>query len=300
MGYAKIYNLYQDQRILSFAECFAMEKVHGTSAHVRLRDGQLQFFSGGVQMAPFQALFDHAALTTALQNEADSLGVKDLTVFGEAFGGKCQGFSHTYGPNLRFVAFDVEVGNAKEDERRTFLSVEDACNLVHRLGLRFVRFARIPTDMARIDAERDRFSHEAEVVGIPDKHAEGVILRPVKEVRDARGNRICAKHKRPEFTETKTVRTVEQSAERLDAKLKDDALATEWVTDMRMTHELDKLAAQGVELGPKATGAVIAAMEADVMAESAGLGAEWSHTALRSLRSITVKVYQRMMPKVTL
>lgn len=299
MGYAKIYNLYQDQRILAFAECFAMEKVHGTSAHVRLRDGQLQFFSGGVQMAPFQALFDHADLQAKLQLLAECHGVQDVTVFGEAFGGKCQGFSHTYGPNLRFVAFDVEIGNASEDQRRVFLSVIDAEAVIKRLGLRFVRYARIPTTMAAIDAERDRFSYEAELVGIPDKHGEGVILRPVKEVRDARGNRVCAKHKRDEFRETKTARPV-VTQEALDARLKDDALASEWVTEMRMTHVMDKLTAGGATLGPKDTGNVIAAMEADVMAESAGSGAEWSHAALRALRSQTAKLFQKMMPKVTL
>ena len=34
MGYRHIDNLYKDQRILLFRECFALEKIHGTSAHV--------------------------------------------------------------------------------------------------------------------------------------------------------------------------------------------------------------------------------------------------------------------------
>ncbi len=298
MGYAKIYNLYQDQRILAFAECFAMEKVHGTSAHVRLRDGnRLEYFSGGVQMEPFKALFNHEELLAKMI----ATGHQNLTVFGEAFGGKCQGFSHTYGPNLRFVAFDVEIGVASDEQRRQFLGVEEACRLVcGQLGLRFVNYNRIPTTMAAIDAERDRFSVEAMCVGISGKHGEGVVLRPIQEVRDARGNRICCKHKRDEFRETKSARKVAPTQEQLDAKLKDDELASEWVTEMRMTHVMDKLAAAGTVLDPKATGAVIAAMEADVVTESAGLGAEWNHAALRAVRKQAAALYQKMMPKVVL
>ncbi len=35
MGYLHIDNLYKNQTIRLFRECYALEKVHGTSAHVR-------------------------------------------------------------------------------------------------------------------------------------------------------------------------------------------------------------------------------------------------------------------------
>ena len=51
MGYRHIDNLYKDDRIFSFDECYALEKIHGTSAHVHYKadqtDGSLIFFSGG-------------------------------------------------------------------------------------------------------------------------------------------------------------------------------------------------------------------------------------------------------------
>ena len=69
MGYMHIENLYRPiaQSILLFREVYALEKVHGTSAHIAWRtvDGntQLSFFAGGESHANFVALFDAAALT---------------------------------------------------------------------------------------------------------------------------------------------------------------------------------------------------------------------------------------------
>ena len=40
MGYLHIDNLYKNQTVLAFRRCFALEKVHGTSAHIAWRDGK--------------------------------------------------------------------------------------------------------------------------------------------------------------------------------------------------------------------------------------------------------------------
>lgn len=34
MGYMHIDNLYKDARVLSFKHVYALEKIHGTSAHI--------------------------------------------------------------------------------------------------------------------------------------------------------------------------------------------------------------------------------------------------------------------------
>ncbi len=44
MGYLHIENLYKNIDIMQFKECYAMEKIHGTSAHVRFKDGEVAFF----------------------------------------------------------------------------------------------------------------------------------------------------------------------------------------------------------------------------------------------------------------
>ena len=57
MAYRHIDNLYKNQDILLFKECYASEKIHGTSAHVRwTEEGGLSFFSGGEQHDRFMAL----------------------------------------------------------------------------------------------------------------------------------------------------------------------------------------------------------------------------------------------------
>src|SRR3990167_11482310 len=47
MSYMHIENLYKAQDILAFKRCFALEKIHGTSAHVAWRDGSVVLSSGG-------------------------------------------------------------------------------------------------------------------------------------------------------------------------------------------------------------------------------------------------------------
>ena len=100
MGYAHILNLYKNQDILMFNRCYAMEKVHGSSAHVSWqadRNPQLAFFAGGTKHENFVALFDQEALLARFPE----LGHDKVIVYGEAYGGKMQKMGHTYGPDLR-------------------------------------------------------------------------------------------------------------------------------------------------------------------------------------------------------
>ena len=80
------------------------------------------------------------------------------TVFGEGYGGKEQGMRDTYGPDLKFIAFDVKIGNR-------WLSVTDAEDVVKKLGLEFVFYKKVSTyfteengvrKYVELDAERDR------------------------------------------------------------------------------------------------------------------------------------------------
>ena len=47
MGYLHIPNLYKAQEILMFKRCYALEKIHGTSAHIAWDGNHIRFFSGG-------------------------------------------------------------------------------------------------------------------------------------------------------------------------------------------------------------------------------------------------------------
>jgi hypothetical protein len=65
MGYQKIKNLYAEKDVLLMRELYAMEKIHGSSAHVSFEAteaggaGKLHFFAGGCKQESFVAIFDH-------------------------------------------------------------------------------------------------------------------------------------------------------------------------------------------------------------------------------------------------
>ncbi len=104
MGYMKIENLYKNNGIFLWKECYALEKVHGTSAHIQWSNGQLSFYSGGETHEKFVELFDQEKLTEtfkSLEYPEDFV----VRIHGEAYGGKQQGMSKTYGPKLHFIAF---------------------------------------------------------------------------------------------------------------------------------------------------------------------------------------------------
>lgn len=264
MGYLHIDNLYKSQSILAFRQCYALEKIHGTSAHVAWRNGVVTFFSGGESHARFSAIFDVNALAQAFA--ARFTADDAVTVYGEAYGGKCQHMSKTYGPDLRFVAFDVQVGNV-------WLSVPQAAECVAHLGLEFVDYALVSTDVDALDAERDKPSVQAVRNGITDepKIREGVVLRPPFEVTLNDGARLIVKHKRPEFSERGRP-TVDLDPSKREMLAGAEAIALEWVTPMRLEHVIDHVLAgrDNKTIEMRDTGAIIAAMVEDVTREAAG------------------------------
>ncbi len=255
MGYLHIGNLYKEQDILLFKECYALEKVHGTSAHVRWYDRTLHFHSGGVSQEAFEKLFD----MTMLLHRFELLGHDDVTVYGEAYGGKMQKMGDTYGRALNFIVFDVKVGDC-------WLSVPDMAEVAKGLNLESVPFERIPTTLEAIDAARDAPSVVAKRRGCgADKQREGVVLRPLIEVTKNNGERIITKHRLEKFNERATAQAVTDPA-KLKVLQEAEAIANEWVTEMRLTHVLDKLQAKEMKDTPR----VIVAMKEDVYREAKG------------------------------
>jgi hypothetical protein len=280
MGYLHINNLYKDDRIFQFSECYALEKIHGTSAHIKYdnKTGEVSFFSGGENYDNFVALFDDHYLRTHL-----SL-YKSHTIFGEAYGGKQQGMRLTYGDKLKFIAFDVKMDDIG------WLNVPEAEEIVKYAGLEFVDYVRIPTLLSRIDEERNKPSTQAKRNGIlEDKIREGVVLRPIVETFDHRGNRIISKHKNDIFKETTKFREVDPN--KLQVLADANKIADEWVTEMRLTHVLDKL------IGPHGiedTRIVIAAMIEDVRREAEGEIVE-SKEAMKAIGSATARLFKKRL-----
>jgi len=282
MGYLHIENLYKDQTILLFKECYAMEKIHGTSTHLtwNSKNKTLKFFSGGEDYLDFLKLFN----IDFLINKFSTLFMySDVVIYGEAYGSNQQGMSKTYGDILKFVAFDVCINNM-------WLEVPKADNVCSKLELEFTYYSRISTDIVSLNAERDKPSVQAKINGIrEDKIREGIILRPIIEFVMKNGGRVIAKHKRDEFKETKTPREVNTDT----FQIMEDAnsIAEEWVTDMRLKHILDKLP-KNIDI--RSTKIVIEAMVEDVYREGKGEIIE-SREVSKSIGSLTAKLFKSVV-----
>lgn len=280
MGYMHIDNLYKNQIILLFRQCYALEKIHGTSAHIRWKGNALHFFSGGAGREQFEALFDAGILTATFAAMEHS----DITVYGEAYGGKQQGQSRRYGPVLRFVVFDVKIGDL-------WLAVPEAAKVVQHLGLEFVHYRLVDTDLPALDAERDAPSEQARRNGVgDDRPREGIVLRPLIEVRLNNGARVIAKYKRDDERETTRPRKVVDPAAQV-VLIQAEEIVEEWVTPMRLDHVLAKL---GSDVGLARMRDVIAAMTEDVLREGAG-ELEDGREARRAIGSRTATLFLRRL-----
>lgn len=269
-----INNLYKNQDILEFKRCYALEKIHGTSAHIAHKvDKGLWFFAGGVKHDDFIKIFDQEFLAEALKG-------LNVTIYGEAYGGKCQKMSDVYGPELKFVAFDVNIDGC-------WLAVPQADKFVKNLNLEFVDYVLIPTDLDKLNEQRDRPSTQAIRNGIgDDKEREGVVLRPIFEVTKNNGSRVIAKHKAEKFRETKTARQI--TPEKLQILNEANAVAEEWVTEMRLQHVLDKMPNVNIEHMSD----IIKNMIKDIEREGEG-EIEWSKAVSKAVARNTAQMAKR-------
>lgn len=270
MGYLHIDNLYKQQDILIFKECYAMEKIHGTSSHININKS-VSYFSGGSSHEKFVDLFNSEEL---LQRAEGVI----CTIYGEAYGGKLQKMSNTYGKEMKFIAFDVKIHT---EEMSSWLDVPRACEFCTKLGLDFVDFKKIKTDLDAIDFERDRDSTQAIRNGCGPGHMrEGVVLRPLIELRKNNDKRIIVKHRREEFSETKSPRSMDP--EKLKVLEDAEKIAEEWVTPNRVEHVLQKINEPCMEKMRE----IIAAMQEDVKREGEG-EIVWSDTVAKSVGKMT-------------
>ena len=292
MGYLHIDNLYKpaaQRKIMNFKRVYCMEKIHGTSAHISykiLEDGteKMSFFSGGMKHTLFTEIFDHDALLERFR----AFGVDEIVIFGEAYGGSQQRMSGTYGKEPKFIAFDVKIG-------RSWLDVPKAFKVVQDMGLEFVWFTESSTDIDELDKWRTQHSIQAIRNGCGEgKTSEGIVIRPLHEVMYSNGARAIAKHKNDDFQERKNqpdAAKILKNQEKLVVLAKAQEIADEWVTEMRLTHVLDKI--EG-ELDMTRTGEVIRAMQEDVTREAEG-EIVVTKDALGRIAAATAKMYKERL-----
>lgn len=287
MGYADIPNLYADQKILLFKECYALEKIHGTSTSILWKGDKIHFHSGGIDHQKFVQLFDE----NRLQNLFRKLGNPEVRIRGEAYGGDCQGMRDVYGDDIRFVAFEVEIGGCN-------LNVPNAHDVAHnQFGMDFVDFEKIPAELDAIREQRDRPSVQAQRNGMGEQIREGVVLRPPVTVRLNNDKRIMAKCKNEKYQERQNQPDPKEvDPERMQVLRNSEEIAQEWVGGMRLTHVLDDFRSQeGRDANLKDTGRIIKMMIADVGKESEGeIEGDWRMIG-KAIGSRTAELFHRRL-----
>jgi hypothetical protein len=275
MGYMHIENLYKNQDILLFKECYALEKIHGSSGDITWDAGHLSFNAGGTSQVRFEALFDHTKLREVFTN----LGHEKAVIYGEVHGGSVQRMKSVYGLAYGFIVFDIQLSGM-------YLSVPKMVEVADLFGLEVVPYVRIPTTLDAIDAARDRPSELAERRGLGVQKREGVVLRPLVEVTKNNGERLMAKHKNEKYEERMTPQKVEDPA-KLAILAVANAIAEEWVTPMRLNHVLAKTPATDMKDVP----VLIKAMVEDVYREAKGEIVE-SREATTAIGRKTVELFK--------
>ena len=276
MGYLHIDNLYKNQIIMLFKECYALEKIHGTSAHVgwKFETKKVNYFTGENHKL-FLSLFDEEFLIKKFE---EIFPDQDVVIFGEHYAGKCQGMSHIYGKVSKFIGFDVKVGFV-------WLNVPNAHDVCQQFNIDFVPFTKILVDLETFNEHRDAPSVQAWRNGCgDDKKREGIVLRPLVEMRTNNGERVISKYKPDEEMETKSKREV--SPEQLKVLSDAKEIAEEWVTNKRLEHVLQRFPA---DVSMEAMGDIIKAMIEDVYREGRDEIVE-SKAVGKAIGGVTVKL----------
>lgn len=266
MGYKHIENLYQTPWFLTkYKQVYALEKIHGTSARVTWNptNNQLHLHPGGETYENFLKAFN-------MEELRDKISKIDQHVifYGEAYGGRQQKMSQTYGPNTKFIVFDVSLNNK-------WLNVSEAHKLANSVGLEFVHYQIGPNTVEWLESQRDSPSVQAIRNGMGnDKIREGIVIRPVEK------QTCMVKFKRPEFCETASQR---------EAKLKfandiveAEKIAEEWVTLMRGEHVLDQMLSKK-SIQVKDISIFLDLMNEDIKRESKGQ-ITWSNKISKQIR----------------
>lgn len=167
------------------------EKVDGTNIRVKW-DGKDVVFGGRT---------DNAQIPNGVINRLNELfysvpGKKRLSevfpegevlLFGEGFGAKIQKGGGNYKQEQDFVLFDVKVGNL-------WLTRENVEDVAQKLQLDVVPVIGQGTLAQAIELVKGGLKSTW-----GDFEAEGIVARPMVELRDRRGNRIVTKIKAVDF-----------------------------------------------------------------------------------------------------
>lgn len=166
------------------------EKIDGTNIRVHW-DGHKVSFGGRTERAQIPAklvafLNDTFAGDEAEQMFEQKFGETEVTLYGEGYGAGIQK-GGLYRPDVSFILFDVLIG----DIWLTRDSVEDIASAFGIDVVPFLGFGDLDDAVA--------FVKEKPMSRIGTAPMEGIVARPLVEVRDRMGRRVIVKIKARDF-----------------------------------------------------------------------------------------------------
>ncbi|MDD2479865.1 MAG: RNA ligase family protein [Victivallaceae bacterium] len=176
-------------RMLQSLQWHWTEKIDGMNIRVIYGDGKIRF-AGRTNLANLPGqLVNH--LNELFMGKESIIGEifdgRNGVIYGEGYGGKIQKGSATYGPEQRFIAFDVMVDGV-------YWSEMAFCGVCGVLGIDSAPLIDICSIDDMIEKCRNGIKSK-----LGDFEAEGVVGRPPVELLDSRGNRIITKMKCKDF-----------------------------------------------------------------------------------------------------
>lgn len=167
------------------------EKIDGTNIRVHW-DGHKATFGGRTENAQIPSLLMNKLNELFSTTEAEELfeqtyGEKDVILFGEGYGAKIQGVGGQYRPDVSFILFDVLIG----DNYQSREWVEATAKM---FGIDVVP---VVLEGTLEDGINFVLQHPKSTIG--SAMMEGVVARPMVEMRDRVGNRVIVKIKWKDF-----------------------------------------------------------------------------------------------------
>ena len=202
------------------------------------------------------------------------MNINQVQVFGEFFGGGYDGYKSSvpkiqkgiqYCPEHEFYAFDILVSDG---EKNIYLGVDKCNSLFEQFGFFYNKELFRGTLDECLAYNPIFISTIGERLGYPrleNNYAEGVVIKPIEDIRFANGERIIIKNKNPKFNEFEK----SEKKEKVQIELSDTCtnLVAEignYVTEARLGNVMSHL---GELEMPKQMGLLIKEYSADTLEE---------------------------------
>jgi hypothetical protein len=169
------------------------EKIDGTNIRVHW-DGHKVYFGGRTDNAqiPTTLMYELNNKFLGITNEElfeQKFGETPVTLYGEGYGEKIQKGGGNYLKGVGFILFDVLIGDF-------WLERENIEEIAKIFGVEVVPIILTGTLQEAVDYVK---SKPKSTIAITEHEAEGLVGRPIVEVKDRRGDRIIVKIKVCDF-----------------------------------------------------------------------------------------------------